>query len=57
VVICSWCKKVKVPDLGFVEIEEAVRTLDLFGEPLLPRLTHGSCEPCTRKMREELGLR
>jgi hypothetical protein len=44
---CSWCKRLLVPGADWVEVEEAVRILDLFGEGSLPHLTHGICSACT----------
>ncbi|MGC8838371.1 MAG: hypothetical protein ACP5UM_08140 [Anaerolineae bacterium] len=29
-----------------MEVEEAVRALDLFASPQLPQLTHGMCPSC-----------
>lgn len=46
--ICSWCKKVNVNKLGWVEVEEAVSHLDLFGSKTLPQLTHGICPECLK---------
>jgi hypothetical protein len=43
--MCSWCKKVRVPD-GWVEIEQAIAILGLFTDDAVPGLTHGMCEPC-----------
>ncbi len=50
VTICSWCKQVKVGDDEWVEIEEAVQRLHLFGQPVLPRLTHGMCPTCYQRL-------
>jgi hypothetical protein len=44
--ICSWCKRVHVEGLGWVEAEVAVERLNLFAGARLPRLTHGICEDC-----------
>ncbi len=46
VTICSWCKKVQTAPGVWEEVEEAVRTLDLFASPKLPQLTHGMCPAC-----------
>jgi hypothetical protein len=45
--ICGWCKKIALPNGQWVEVEEAVRVLNLFDEPQLPTLTHGICGECT----------
>ncbi len=50
VVICSWCKKVRLPAAGpWVEVEEAAGPLDLFG--VSPQISHGLCEPCLEMVR------
>lgn len=46
--ICSWCKKIKVQKKGWLELEDAIRALDLFGEERPPRLTGGICPECNR---------
>jgi hypothetical protein len=43
--ICSWCKKIFCKG-QWLEIEMAVKMLDLFAEVKLPRLTHGICDAC-----------
>jgi hypothetical protein len=43
--LCSWCKKVQLPDGTWVEVEAAAQRLEFFlGEA--PQLTHGICFPC-----------
>jgi hypothetical protein len=50
--ICGWCKRINL-DGGWVEAEEAVKRLDLFGAERLPGLTHGICPDChATAMRE-----
>jgi len=44
--ICSWCKKVRLPDNGWVEAQEAVKRLGLFADMPLPDLSHGVCPAC-----------
>lgn len=44
--ICSWCKQLKLPDGRWVEVEEAMRELQLFEQSVLPRLSHGMCPTC-----------
>lgn len=48
--ICSWCKKVKVAESRWLEVEEAVERLDLFAREKLPQLTHGICQECMDDM-------
>jgi hypothetical protein len=47
--ICSWCKRVNLPESSWVEAEEAIRALDLFGSYKLPQLTHGVCPLAMKK--------
>lgn len=54
VTVCSWCKKVAVPNTGWLEVERAVGVMELFGAPLQPQLTHGICPPCEAGFREEI---
>jgi len=44
--ICSWCKRVLLAHGQWAEVEVAMRSLDTFQEPVLPRLTHGICPSC-----------
>lgn len=55
VTICSWCKRVAAPPLGWLEVEQAVAELSLFAEPKLPQLTHGVCEECARRLNDTIG--
>lgn len=45
--ICSWCRRARVVS-GWVELDEAVKTLQLFSSAPLPQLTHGMCQDCAR---------
>jgi len=49
--MCGWCKKVEVDGRWF-EAEAAVNLLGLFELPLMPRLSHGICPECYRKMNK-----
>ncbi|MGD2174847.1 MAG: hypothetical protein PVJ27_05545, partial [Candidatus Brocadiaceae bacterium] len=40
--MCSWCKRVNVPP--WMEVEEAVRQLELFSGPDVPGISHGLCD-------------
>ncbi len=44
--ICSLCRNVEVSHGKWVEVEEAIRTLGLFGSDALPRLRHYTCHQC-----------
>jgi hypothetical protein len=48
--MCAWCKKVKLPDERWAEVEEAVNALQLFAVPHLPRISHGVCDECRRTL-------
>lgn len=54
VVLCSWCKRVR-SDSGWVEVETAAESLDLFGGASRPRLSHGICEACERSVKASAG--
>lgn len=56
-VLCSWCKRVRMGEAGdrWVDVEEAVCELRLFDEPRLPRLSHGICPSCTEGMEADLS--
>jgi len=45
-VICGWCKKIKIDENNWVEVEAAIDTLELFENKSLPELSHGMCESC-----------
>jgi len=45
VIVCSWCKKIRVAD-EWLEVEVAVERLGLFHVPTFPQLSHGICPPC-----------
>jgi hypothetical protein len=43
--LCSWCKKVRLPEGNWVEVETAALRLEFFlGDA--PQLSHGICPPC-----------
>ena len=46
VTICSWCKRVLLPDEKWREVEEAVLHLALFNARARLQLTHGICPRC-----------
>ncbi len=43
--MCSWCKRVDVRG-RWLEVEDAVRELELFASSVLPRISHTMCESC-----------
>jgi hypothetical protein len=48
---CGWCRRVRVGDAAWVEVEEAIEALRLFEASALPVLTHGICPDCTSLLR------
>ncbi len=59
IMMCSWCKRIKVPRLGWVNIEEALVVSRLFNRHPMPGVSHGICPQCYDDMigtltREEL---
>ena len=55
--ICSICKCVKITKENWVEIEEAIKIMNIFGESAMPMLSHGLCPICSKTFREQaLGL-
>ncbi len=60
-VMCSWCKKIRIPDWAqsgkpgeWVDVDSAVRMLRLFNDSPLPRLSHGICGICNNKVMKEI---
>ncbi len=45
--MCSWCKRVRLPNDEWVQVEQAVQALGLFGGAPLPHVTHGICPACS----------
>lgn len=50
--VCSWCRRARVSSV-WVELDEAVKMLDLFSSAALPQLTHGICQDCSRLVSEK----
>jgi hypothetical protein len=48
IIICSWCKLVKLDDDTWVEVENAVQQLGLFEAVEMPKLSHGMCPDCAQ---------
>ena len=44
--MCSWCKKVDVGDNVWMEIEPAIKKLELLERKLLPEISHTMCDEC-----------
>jgi hypothetical protein len=55
IVTCSWCKKIKVAENVWYEVEKAIQILKVFVLHPAPRLSHGMCEECYAEMARKLG--
>lgn len=44
--MCSWCKRLPVPSGEWLEVEEAMKVLDILDTAPLPAITHGICPQC-----------
>jgi hypothetical protein len=49
--VCGWCRKSRLADGRWVEVDEAIDEMGLFTQTPLPRLTHGICPPCAELLR------
>ncbi len=49
--MCAWCKRVDLSG-DWVEIEQAIESMDLFHRAEQPRITHGICRPCVKIMEQ-----
>ncbi len=47
--MCSWCKSV-LAEQAWVEVEEAVRQLRIFASDAMPRISHGICPDCSKRL-------
>lgn len=47
--MCSWCKAV-LAEQAWVEVEQAVMQLRLFAADAKPRITHGICPDCSKRL-------
>ena len=46
IISCGWCNKIMIEDGSWMEVEEGIAKLDIFGHTVLPRLSHSVCESC-----------
>lgn len=53
-IVCSMCKKIKLEENLWEEVETAVSLLKLFEKPKLPMLSHGLCPFCKKVYMEEV---
>ena len=49
--ICSFCKRIEVRTVGWLDVEAAASELELLSESALPRLSHGVCPDCKSRAR------
>ncbi len=54
--ICSQCKRIRDPRERWIEVEDGIRELDLFGAGVLPRLTHVLCDPCLASFQNVIRI-
>jgi hypothetical protein len=45
-VLCSWCQRLLVPGADWVDLEEGIARLDLFGGMSPGLISHGICPSC-----------
>lgn len=50
---CSWCKKIRIDNV-WVELETALRELELLKHPATPKITHGICDDCHKAMSDAI---
>ena len=53
--ICSWCKRIKIAEKRWQEIEDAIKTLKLMDEIKLPKLSHGICPECFQNVKKVIN--
>jgi hypothetical protein len=44
--LCSWCQRIRLPDLTWVPLEEGISRLNLFGGSIPSLISHGICDDC-----------
>lgn len=52
--MCAWCKRIPDADGRWMEVEEALPTLEAFAGGQLPAITHGICTDCEKSMMQAL---
>jgi len=53
--MCSWCKRMPLPTGQWVEVEEAMKVLDILDAIPLPAISHGMCPACFEAITGTLG--
>jgi len=54
IVMCSMCKKMKLPDGSWLEIEDGLVRLGIFEKEQCPRISHGLCPRCLKEIRAKM---
>ena len=54
IIICSWCKMVNASREHWIDIEAAVKFLNLFNSEPYPKLSHRICPGCQSRLRTEI---
>lgn len=52
--VCGWCKKVRIREERWVEVEAAVEHVEFFTRDECTRVTHGMCPPCFETVKRQL---
>lgn len=52
--LCGWCKRIPDADGRWMEVEEALPTLEVFAGARVPAITHGICGDCEKVMMKAL---
>jgi hypothetical protein len=52
--MCGWCKRVPLPDGGWVEIEDATPVLAILDRVPPPAISHGMCPACYTAISSQL---
>lgn len=56
ILMCSACKKVKIHDDQWQEVEQALETLGLFNQAAPITVSHGFCDDCAEKYKSENSM-
>jgi hypothetical protein len=54
IMTCSWCNRIEVATSEWKEIEEAFDILNFFRSNELPRLSHGICGDCYKRISKTI---
>jgi hypothetical protein len=52
---CGWCNRIEAPTGSWAQVEDAVFLLDLFWTHLPPKLLHGICSECLKRMSDHIS--